>query len=393
MKTLIKNGTIITVDDSFRIIKGDVLIEDSLIKAIEKNINSSYDSLIDATDKIVMPGLINCHTHAGMRVFRNTLNGEDLMTWLKEKIWPLEDKMNAEIMYKSVFDSCNEMFKTGTTCFNDMYFETFSALDAINKCKMRCLLSNCLIDTGLSLDARINDLKKLIDLTKNNELVSICVAPHSLYMCGETTLNRTFEVAREYNMPVHIHYCENDTEVSDINKKHNISPIDVLEKHGLLNCKLILAHGVKIDSNDYAKLNKENISIVHNPVSNLALGCGIAPVGEYIKSGLNVCLGTDGQGSSYNLDMFQSMHIASLLNRLTAKDVIKMATINGAKALGIDSKVGSIEVNKCADLIIIDLNTSLFKPFNDILSHIAHNVVPNDVYISMVNGEIIYKSN
>lgn len=402
MIKVIKNGTVITMNKDKLIDKLDIVIKDDTIIEITKNYSSEYDEIIDATGMIVMPGLINTHMHMGMSIFRNTNDGLDLMSWLFDKILPIEDKMTGEDMYYTTLLTCIEMIKTGTTCGTDMYFNWKYVLKALKEAKIRCLFSRCINDPDGRLEPRINDFMALKEeLTDNkNDLISLAVTPHSLYTCSEECLIKCKEIADKYNLPIHIHFCENKNEVNTIKEKFNMEPIKVLEKFGYLENKLILAHAVHLEDENLHLLKRDNIYLAHNILSNLNLGCGVLPYKKYKDAGLNICLGTDGQGSGLNVDMFNTMQLTSLVTKGIYEDplynnsyeILESATIKGAKALGLDNKIGSIEINKKADIIILDINNIEIFPTNNLISQIVHNIKPNNIIHSIINGNIIMKN-
>ena len=238
----------------------------------------------------------------------------------------------------------------------------------------------------------------MFEVNKNNELIGFTIAPHGLYTCDTEYINKCRKLSDEYNLPVHIHLAENKKELEDIKTMHNKEWIDVLKDTGLIDKKLILAHGTFLSHLD--ELKNKDISICTNPVSNLNLGCGIAKIKEYIDNGLNICLGTDGQGSGNNLNLFYHMSLVDYLQKgvhedptvLSSYEVLKMATINGAKALGLEDKIGSIEIGKKADLILIDLKDIAMQPTVNIITEITHNGWFDSIDTTIINGEELYSN-
>lgn len=401
MKILIKNAKLISMSENRKKIEEniDIKIEDNKVVEIRKNIiEDDIDKIIDATDKIVMPGLINTHAHVPMSIFRETVEGYSLQDWLTKKIWPMEDKLTLEDIYNASMLSFIEMIKTGTTTINDMYFMTEEIINAAQETKIRLQTSRTLIgdvdSNGLN---KIKELKELLEKYRDkNELITFNVGIHGLYTTTREYVKKCIEFTKEENLPIHMHFCENIQEVNDIIKSYNNKPIEVLQQEFKEN-RIILAHCVKLNKEEITELKNLNVSVSHCPVSNLKLGCGVADIKEMLENKINVSLGTDGQGSGCNLDLFETMKYTALLQKginedakqLPAYEVLKMATINGAKALGLDDKVGSIEVGKCADIIIIDTNDSVLNPINDIFSDIVYNVKGYNVNTSIVNGNII----
>lgn len=402
MKILIKNANLISMDESREKYEEniDILINNNVIEKIEKNIIPNNDEkIIDATGKIVMPGLINTHAHLPMSIFRETIDGFELQEWLKEKIWPIEDKLTNDDIYKATYLSCMEMIKTGCTTINDMYFMTDYIIKAALKTGIRLQTTRTLMTSQAdSAKIRLEELKKLMDTYKNEELISFNAGIHGLYTTNEADTKEFIEFARNNNILVHMHFCENSQEVKDIKRDYKVnSPMDVIEKY-FTGISVILAHSVKLTDEEIEKLsNLKNISVSHCPISNLKLGCGVAKIQNMIDRGINVTLGTDGQGSGSNLDMFETMKFTALLQKgvnenpknLPAYEVLKMATINGAKALGLDEKIGSIKEKKSADIIIIDTNTEVMQPINDIFSDIVYNAKGSNVETTIVNGKIL----
>lgn len=401
MIKVIKNGTVITMDEKRekKYEKIDVVIENDTIKELLLDYQGPSDEIIDAKGKIVMPGLINSHTHLGMSIFRATNDNLNLDDWLTKKIWPIEDNLTIEDVYYSTLLSCMEMIKTGTTMSNDMYFNCDGSIKAIKETKVRSLFSNCLMDSDNNGEKRIEIFLKLYEENKNNPLISFSVAPHAFYTCSKDYLRKCSDLALKLNLPFHIHFCENKEEVDKIKKEYQKDPVEALEEVGLLRNKLILAHATFISDEGLEKLKGKDVSFVHNPISNLNLGCGIADISKY-RDYVNICLGTDGQGSGNNMNLFYHMSITDLLQKgkyenptiTSSYEVLKMATINGAKALGVDHLVGSIEKGKKADIIILDMNKIETYPMVDLITNVVHNTESSNVDTTIVNGEILMKN-
>ena len=398
MTKVIKNGTVITMSPNRDKIENiDIVIKDDKIIGLVKDYNGEYDEIIDATNKIVMPGIINAHTHLGMSYFRATNDNLTLQDWLNNKIWPIEDKMNEEDVYYGILLSCIEMIKTGTTTSNDMYFFSSKGIEALIETKVRCLFTRCLSDINNNGDKAIDEFIDLYNKYKDNNLIKFSVAPHALYTTNLEYLKKCSDLATKLNLPVHMHYLENRKEIEDIKKSYNMKPIDVLKETGLINNKLILAHCTYLDDENLKAFKDKDISIVHNPISNLNLGCGIADIIKY-KDYANICLGTDSQGSGNNLNMFYHMSVVDLLQKgmkedstvLSSYDVLKMATINGAKALGMSDTIGSIDIGKKADIIMLDLENSKTAPHIELITNIVHNVY-DSVCMTMIDGNILMK--
>lgn len=403
MKILIKNCNLISMSEKREKFEEniDIFINNERIEKIDRNITlEDYDKVIDATGKVVMPGLINTHTHIPMSIFRDTLDGYGLQEWLNDRIWPMEDKLNEEDIYYASLLSCIEMIKTGTTCFNDQYFMTNAIISAATKVGIRAHCTRTLMDISGGIEERLEELEKLINKYLNSDMVTINVGIHSLYTCTKECVERAVDLAKKYNLYVHMHFAENSNEIEDIKKLHNTNnPINLLEKY-FKDIHLVLAHCVKIKKEEMQSLKTLDINVAHCPISNLKLGCGIAKINDFIKNEINVSLGTDGQGSGNNLDMFEVMSYTALLQKginedatlLPAYEVLKMATINGAKALNKESKIGSIKEGKNADLIIVNLKSEKTEPVNDVFSNLVYNARGNNVETSIINGKIVMEN-
>lgn len=378
----------------------DVVIDNDIIVYVDANYEGEYDDIIDATGKIVMPGLINCHTHLGMSIFRATNDDYSLTNWLNEKIWPIEDNMTDEDMYYTTLLSCLEMIRTGTTTFNDMYFLWRGSMPAIMKSGLRGIYGRCLMG---SMDEKgvkmIDDFEEVYNKYKDNDLISFSIAPHALYTCNEEYLRFCNELSEKYELPIHIHLSENENEVAEVTDKFRLRPIEVLNSVGFLDKRVVLAHGTFISDSELEMISDKNVSICTNPISNLNLGCGIADLIKYKNNNINLCLGTDGQGSGNSMNLFYHMSILDYLQKgkykdatvMSSYDVLKMATVNGAQALGYDN-IGSIKVGKKADLIILDVSDICLYPMVDVIPFVVHNCYFNCVDTTIVNGKVLMKN-
>jgi len=404
MDILIKNSTLISMSEKReRIEKNtDIRINGNKIIEIGKNLQpNNEEKIIDANGNVVMPGLINTHAHIPMSIFRETVDGYNLQDWLTKKIWPMEDKLTSEDIYYASLLSFIEMIKTGCTTINDMYFMTEDIIKAAKDTKIRLQTSRTL--TGDNDDAGNNRIKELEDLLKKHlnkdDLITFNIGIHGLYTSTLEYIKKCINYAKEKNLPIHMHFCENSKEVNDIKNSYNANPVEIL-KQEFKNHPIILAHCVKLSNEDIESLNGLNVSVSHCPISNLKLSCGISNITEMLKQNINVTLGTDGQGSGSNLDLFETMKYTALLQKglkedatlLPAYEVLKMATVNGAKALGLEKEIGSIEEGKSADIIMLDLNSTLTNPINDLCSQIVYNVKGSNVVTTIINGEILMEN-
>lgn len=401
MKTIIKNATLISMDlDRPQIQENmDIIIDGKVISEIGRDLETEVDKIIDADNKIVIPGLINAHSHIPMSIFKEIVDGCPLQEWLEDKIWPIEAKLVGEDIYNASILSFNEMIKTGTTTINDQYFMPEFIIKAAEQKKVRLELTRTLIDSDGEGDIKLQQLEELLEKYKDkNDKISFNIGIHGLYTCSPEYVKKATDLARKYSLSVHMHFCENSKEVEDIKRIHNVEyPAQVLEKY-FNGINTILAHCVKLTKKDMEVIKNMNISVAHCPVSNLRLGCGVAPIEEMRKMGINITIGTDGQGSGSNLDMFESMKFTALLQKgileqassMPAFEVLKMATINGAKALNKENEIGSIEIGKKADIILLDLDNPVTMPINNLLADIVYNVKGTNVVLTMVDGDVIY---
>lgn len=400
MKILIKNCNLISMSENRKKYEQniDILIEDNKIKRIEKNINEDCEKVINASGKVVMPGLINTHSHISMSIFRETVDGLKTQDWLTQKIWPMEDKLTNEDIYYATMLSCIEMIETGCTCINDMYFMTEDIIKAALESGVRLQTTRTLMGHNKEDLIRLDELNNLLENYKY-ETITFNAGIHGLYTSNEEYVKKCVDFAEEKNLPIHMHFCENIQEREDIKSDYNVEEPSYVIKRYFKGIHNILAHSVKISDKDIENLKETNTYIAHCPVSNLKLGCGIAPITKMVEEGLCVSLGTDGQGSGSNLDMFETMKFTALLQKginenpedLPAYEVLKMATINGAKALNLN-ETGKIEEGKLADLIIINMEETIINPINNIFAEIVYNVKGSNVDTTIINGKVLMEN-
>lgn len=404
MITLIKNGFVITMDNSRnnQVERLDIVIENENIINITTNYDGVADYIIDATDKVVMPGLINSHTHSTMSIFRASNDNLTLLDWLNNKIFPVENKLTDDDTYYTCLHSCVEYIKTGTTTFCDMTRNVESCISAAEKMQLRCAVGTAVFDDKKGISKAIAIHEKY----KNNSLITATIAPHSLYLCPENILYEVAEVAKNFGLIIHTHFCESKEEVQTITEKFKTSPANVLNKLGYLsNLNLMLAHFVHVSKDDLDILNnsQSKINIAHCPLSNLNLGSGIADIINYKNNykNINLTVATDGVGSGNNLNLFYHLSLVDLLQKgvyqnstvLSSYDTLKMVTTNAAKALNLENQIGSLKIGYKADIIILDLNTDLATfPSTELINNIVHNAFYNCVETTIVNGKILMEN-
>lgn len=397
---LIKGCTILTMVQKDKPFAGDVLIEGGQIKRIAASIAQQADSVIDAKGMVVMPGLINAHNHASMSLLRAFSDDLKLMDWLEKKMLPAEARMTKEDIYWGTMLGAAEMIASGTTSFADMYVHMDAVAEAVVDSGMRAALTRGLVFLEDDGGRRMREALDLIDswTGAGDGRITTMLGPHAPYTCPPEPLTEVIELARSRRIPLHIHLAETVEEVEKIRSRYGQSPTEYLHELGLFaGNHVLLAHAVHLSRADVGLLRGMRGGVSHNPVSNLKLGCGIAPVRELIAQGVTVGLGTDGAGSATTLDMFAEIKAAAWMQKLDSGDptvlpaeqALRMATIESAKLLGIDAQVGTLEVGKRADLILIDLDKPHLQPVHDLHSLIAYSATGADVDTTIVNGQIL----
>ena len=362
------------------------------------------NSVVDLGEHIVMPGLVNAHGHAAMSLLRGYADDLPLRPWLEEHIWPVEARVLSEQFVADGTDlAMAEMIKTGTTCFADMYFFADSVAEQVRRSGMRSQVGFTVFDFptagGKDPDDYIHKGLQLRDSYKGDELIKIACAPHAPYTVGDETMRRIATYANELDMAVHIHCHETAQEVSDSLKLYSCRPLQRLDDLGILLPQTQLVHMTQIDPDDIRLIQDNNCHVVHCPESNLKLASGFCPVGKLIDAGINVAIGTDGAASNNDLDLFGELKTAALLAKAVADDAatldahaaLRMATINGAKALGWEDQIGSLEAGKSADIIAVEINSLSQKPLYNPVSQLVYSNAGSQVTHSWVAGKALLK--
>ncbi len=400
MNTLIENGTILTMAGTEpQAVAGDIGIADASIVFVgEKRPDFQADRIIDAEGKIVIPGLVNSHTHSAMSLFRHNADDLPFWEWLHDRIFPLEDALTSADAYWGSMLSIAEMIRSGTTTFADMYFFMEETARAVIESGIRASLSRGLV----SGDDENDKLEKGIALYENwhgkgGGRINVDLGPHAPYTCTPEYLGRIAKAAEELKINIHTHLSESRKEIETINEQYGLSPVEYMEKTGLFRQHTYAAHCVYVSDKDIGILKRNGVSVVNNPGSNFKLGNGFAPVDALTKAGINVSLGTDGPASNNNLNMFEEISLAALVNKavtenptaVPAYEALKMATLNGAMALGRESEIGSLEEGKKADIIIVDTGKPHFHPIGNPYSSLVYSAQGNDVCTVICNGKIL----
>ena len=338
------------------------------------------------SDHILIPGLVNLHTHAAMTLLRGLTDDLPLMEWLNGHIWPTEAKhVSPQFVHDGTRLACAEMLQGGTTCFNDMYFFPQATAEAALRAGMRAVIGLIAIDFSTAYATDIDDyLAKgmaLRDELRDETLLSFCLAPHAPYTVGDKSFGRILTLAEQCQLPIHLHLHETAQEVSEAKSQSGQRPLARLRQLGLLSPSLIAAHAVHLTLDEMAMLAAHGCSVAHCPSSNLKLASGIAPVADLVDQNINVGLGTDGAASNNRLDMFMEMRLAALLakarsgraNVIGAHQALHMATLGGARALGLDKRIGSLLPGKAADLCAINIEKIPLVPCYDPASLIVYS--------------------
>lgn len=357
----------------------DIFIKDGLVEKIGHGLDFKAAEKIDGRgEKAILPGLVNCHTHAAMNLFRGYGDDLPLKTWLEKKIWPLEAKLTEDDVYWGTKLAILEMIKTGTTCFNDMYWYPEAVFAALEEMNLRGVIGPLIIDFDKRGSKENFEKFYRNAIAKTSDLISISVAPHSVYAVSKENLIWSKNFAAKNKINLHIHLSETEQEVSDCRKKYGCRPVEYLNKIGFLGKNVVLAHGIWLDDREVRILKEKECSVVYNPCSNMKLSSGTFPYKKATMEKINVCMGTDGATSNNSLDMFEEMKFASLLQKVEennptiapAAEIFKIATKNGAKALKINA--GEVGEGKLADLILIDLNKTFFSPGHSFVSDVVY---------------------
>ncbi len=353
---------------------------------------------------LIMPGLINTHTHAPMSYLRGIADDLPLMTWLQEHIFPVEQQLDGDMVYHSTLLSIAEMIRSGTTSFCDMYLFAARVAEAAAASGIRVWAGEALYDFPSpcfgDLENGFNLVRDLFAEYRNHPLVTITVDPHSVYTCAPSLLTRCGELVAEFNSLFVVHLSETDSEVSTCVERYGLTPVQHLEQLGLLGSRTLAAHCVKLTAADIDTLAEHQVKITHCIESNMKLASGIAPVPELLNRGITVSIGTDGPASNNDVDMFAEMSSVAKVHKVAAMDptvmdaetTLRCGTMAGAEALQAAARIGTLQAGKKADLIVVDLDQAHLTPLYNLPSHLVYAARGGDVVHSLINGRLVMKS-
>lgn len=409
---LIKNGTIVTMDAGNSILRGDLLIRDGRIAAVGGGNGSQAEELIDATRCAILPGFVQTHIHLCQTLFRGAADDLSLIDWLKKRIWPMEAAHNQESIRASARLGIAELIKGGTTCALTMETvrHTEEALRVVEETGFRATVGKCMMDKGQDLPPAlaertqdsINESQGLIDEWhgKADGRIRCCFAPRFAVSCSKELLSEVAKIARDRNVMIHTHASENKSECEMVEHETGMRNVAYLDSIGISGAHVMLAHCVHVNEDELELLSRTKTNVAHCPSSNLKLGSGIAGVAEMIDRRISVSLGADGAPCNNRLDMFTEMRTAGLLQKalhgpeiLPAFRVLRMATIDGARALGLADDIGSLEAGKRADVIVVDLDQLHSSPAADVISSLVYSAQPSDVRTTIIDGRIVMRDN
>lgn len=409
---LISGGTVVTMDANRRIIEnGYLIVKGDTIVAIGEGLPHMPNGpiltkqSIDAKGALILPGFINGHTHVPMTLFRGLCNDVTLDDWLHKCIFPAEAKNVTEDFVRwGTRLAAAEQIRSGVTTFADMYYFEDAIAEETKAAGMRAVLGETFIDfpapDNKSEVAMLEDTEKFLKRWQGDPLIHAAAAPHSIYTCSRKTLQDAAALARKYRAPILIHVAEMKKELDDSLKQNGLTPVEYLDKIGVLGPDVVAAHCIFVNADDRKILAERQVGCVHNPSSNMMLASGVAPVVEEREAGVAVGLGTDGPaGSNNDLDLMEEMDLAAKLQKITkldpraldAKSVVAMATVDGAKALHMEKEIGSLEVGKKADIILIGLDEPNAVPIFDVYSELAYALKADDVETVVIGGRIVMR--
>jgi 5-methylthioadenosine/S-adenosylhomocysteine deaminase len=410
MSLLIKNGILVTMNNAREVIKADILVQQDRIVEIASQIDQPAQQVIDAHDMLVIPGLIQAHVHLCQALFRGCADDMELLDWLKLRIWPLEGSHDPDSLYYSALLGCAECLRAGSTAIIDMgtVHHSDSIFHAVQSSGIRYLGGKCLMDSGSQVPATLldhsdNAINESMDLYqrwngKGEGRIHYALCPRFALSCSESLLKQILQLSVNYQIPIHSHASENLEEVRAVQQMTGMRNIAYLDKLGILSDKLILAHCIHLDEKEKEMLCCSKTNISHCPTANLKLASGIARIPELLAGGARVALGSDGPPCNNNLNLFQEMRLAALIQKpqygpssMPAEKVFELATLGGAQAMGLDKEIGSLEKGKKADIVLVKLGGWHTQPLAAarVYTQLVYQARSDDVYCTIVNGKIL----
>lgn len=401
---VIRNVSILGADGGLRSV--DIFVDKGIISAIKSSDLSKHSNLddssqiIDGCGYLALPGLVNGHNHLGMTILRSYADDLPLWQWLREKMWPVEDRLTEEDVYIASLAGIAEMIRGGTTTVADSYFHMEGTVRAVKESGIRAVLSRGLQGLGGSGEKGLQEAVELFERYHGEPRMTIMLAPHSPVTCPPDFMEKVVALAKRLQVPLQIHLAETQEEVETIYKEYGVSPVEYLEKTGAMECGVIGIHCVHMSEKDIELLKKYRAAIVHCPSSNLKLGSGIAPVDKFLAAGLTVGLGTDSAASNNDLDMWEELRLAALLQKGVNQDPVavpaeiawQMATRHSAQALGLDG-VGELRVGAAADIILVDISGSHWYPLGNVLGNLVYSGKAADVRTVIIDGRVVFADN
>lgn len=406
---LVRGGTVVTVDGGFRVVDdGAVAVRDGRIVAVgaETELAGRYAAAetLEARGGAVLPGLVNAHTHIPMVLFRGLADDLLLMDWLRKYIFPAEAQVVDEAFVRcGTRLGCLEMIRGGTTTYVDMYYFEDAVAEETSRAGMRAVLGQTVIDFPApdfkTWPEAMAGMEKFAERWKGRALITPAIAPHAPYTLSTEHLRQARQFANRTGLPLVIHVAESQAEVETIREKHGASPVEYLERIGLLDGPTIAAHVVWPAEEDFATLARRRVGVAHCPQSNMKLASGVAPLPKLLAAGVAVGLGTDGAGSNNDLDLWEEIDTAAKLHKvftgdartISARQALELATIGGARAIHLDREIGSLEVGKRADLIVVGLDAPHQTPLYNVASQLAYATKAADVQAVVIDGRIVMR--
>lgn len=398
-----RGATVVTQDDARRVLQGDVYVEDGRVVAVaDAAARVEADRTVEARGQVLVPGLINLHTHLPMTLFRGYGDDMALEPWLHERIWPAEARLDAAAMEAGAALGCLESIANGVTSFLDMYFhEEDWILPAVRRAGLRAWLGEGMVDTGQTPEGepnrKLKGIEAFVRRMRGDALVTPCPAPHAAYTCHPETFAESARIAAEHGVPLHTHCSETRTEVYDVLARRQARPLAYMDAHGAVGPRTVLAHGGWLTKEEVRRIGAAGAAVAHCPVSNLKLATGgVCPVPELQAEGVRVGLGTDGAASNNSSDLFETMKLAAILQKhhrwdptaLPAQRVLDMATRDAAEALGRPD-LGRIVPGATADLALVDFRRPQLAPVHDVVSHLVYATSGRDVSATVVGGRVL----